>query len=247
MLYTSLSRAMMSCVVLAVVIGAGCSGTKVTTKSSNELPRYQIRSIALIPFTSIATPQLRDQGDSFLPTPVKSVTQSDMSLAVPLNVELPPKQTVAVPGYAAEKVTQLFWKRLRSREGIHVLSPGDSTKASSANGELAKVTPETAAASVAKRLKVDAALIGLVSVFQERTGSRLGANPPASVGFEVKAVAVDGQLLWVGNYYERQRPMTEDFMGFLKRWGVFVTAEELAQYGVDEVLKEFPFGAGGGK
>ena len=102
------------------------------------------------------------------------------------------------------------------------------------------------AAAVAKKLKQDAALIGQVLVYQERVGSRLGANPPASVGFEIKVVAADGQVLWVGNYYERQRPMTEDFMGFIHRWA-FVTADELAEYGVDEVLKEFPFGAGGEK
>jgi hypothetical protein len=170
-----------------------------------------------------------------------------MSMAVQSNVEPPPKQIAAVPGYAAEKVTQLFWKRLQSREGVHVLPPGDAAKAAPITAEPAKATPETAAAAVAKRLKADAALIGQVLVFQERVGSRLGASPPASVGFEVKAVAADGQVLWVGNYYERQRPMTEDFMGFLQRWGAFVTAEELAQYGVDEVLKEFPFGGGGEK
>ncbi|MEK9139668.1 MAG: hypothetical protein AAB308_01325, partial [Nitrospirota bacterium] len=82
--------------------------------------------------------------------------------------------------------------------------------------------------------------------YQERVGSRLGANPPATVGFETKVVAADGQVLWVGGYYERQRPMTEDLMGFLQRWA-FVTAAELAEYGVDEVLKNFPFGVGEGK
>ena len=228
-----------------VLVTAGCTGSKVTTISSDELSRYTIRSIALVPFTSIATPQVRDQGDPYFSIP-QSVRRSDIYLAIPSDVEPPLKQTVSVPGYAAEKVTQLFWKRLQSREGVQVLSLGDSTKALSANGELAKATPETAAAMVAKRLKADAVLIGLVSVFQERVGSRFGASPPASVGFEVKAVAADGQVLWVGNYYERQRPMTEDFIGFLQRWA-FVTAEELAQYGVDEVLKEFPFGVGAKK
>ena len=126
-----------------------------------------------------------------------------------------------------------------------MLPPEDSTRASSTDEQLAKAMPETVAATVAKRLNADAALIGLVSVFQERVGGRFGASPPASVGFEVRAVAADGQVLWVGNYYERQRPMTEDLLGFLQRWGMFVTAEDLARFGVDEVLKEFPFGAGG--
>lgn len=233
-----------TCVALATLIGAGCSGSKVTTKSSNELPRYKIRSIALVPFTSITTPQVRDQGDLFLSTP-QSVARSDMSMAVPSSAEFPARETAAVPAYAPEKVTHLFWKRLQVRIGLHILPPSDAATVSPVTGETAKSTPEMAAAVVAKRLKADAALIGQVLVFQERVGSRLGANPPASVGFEVKAVAADGQVLWVGNYYERQRPMTEDFMGFVQRWGAFVTAEELAQYGVDEVLKEFPFGAGG--
>jgi hypothetical protein len=97
---------------------------------------------------------------------------------------------------------------------------------------------------VAKQLKADAALMGYVSMYQERVGSRLGADPAASVGFDVKMVAADGRVLWIGQYYERQRPLTEDFVGFVKRYGVFVTAEELAEYGVEEVLKEFPFGTG---
>jgi hypothetical protein len=228
---------------LTALITVGCSGAKVTTKSSAELPRYRVRTLALVPFTSITTPQVRDQDPYFFKP--QSVRGSEMSYSIPSNVEPPPQQTVIVPGYAAEKVTQLFWKRLQTREGVEVFPPGDSTKALSLDENLARATPETAAATVAKRLKADAALIGLVSVFQERVGGRFGADPPASVGFEVRAVAVDGQVLWVGNYYERQRPMTEDFLGFLQRWGMFVTAEELARFGVDEMMKEFPFGAGG--
>lgn len=55
-------------------------------------------------------------------------------------------------------------------------------------------------------------------------------------------LSADGQVLWEGNYYERQRPMTEDVMGFIQRHGVFVTADELAAYGVEHLLLEFPFG-----
>ncbi len=235
---------MVSAATLAAVV-TGCSGSKVATKSSNELSRYRIQSIALIPFTSIATPQAHDQDDLFLPTP-DSIRRSDISMGVPPEGQLLRTKTMMVPGYAAEKVTELFWGRLRDRKGLLVLAPGDAVRVSSADGEPAKMGMEKAAAEVAKRLKADAALIGLVSVYQERVGSRLGANPAATVGFEAKVVAADGQVLWVGGYYERQRPMTEDLMGFLQRWA-FVTAEELAEYGVDEVLSDFPFGTREGK
>ncbi len=244
-------QAIPSRVILAIgavalaTITTGCSGSKVTTKSSDELVRYKIRSIALMPFTSIATPQARDQGDLFLPTP-DSLRRSDISLGIPRDIQPPPKQTMVVPGYAAEKVTELFWGRLQDRKGVQVLSPGDAIRGASADGDLAQIGPEKAAAAVAKRLKADAALFGLVSVYQERVGSRLGADPPATVGFEAKVVAADGQVLWVGEYYERQRPMNEDLLGFLQRWA-FVTAAELAEYGVEEVLKDFPFGAREGK
>jgi hypothetical protein len=239
----SMARAIWAIVlggVLLVIVG--CSGEKVTTKSSSDISRYQIRTMVLLPFSSIATPQARDQGDLYLSTP-QSVRRSDVSVSVPSNVEPPLRQTVSVPDYAAEKVTQLFWNRLKMRTGVTVSSSRDSARASGGM-ETTKMTSEMAGAALAKRLNADAALIGQVLVFQERVGSRLGASPPAAVGFEIKAVAADGQVLWVGNYYERQRPMTEDLMGFIGRWA-FVTAEELARYGVDEIMKEFPFGGAG--
>jgi hypothetical protein len=225
-----------------LMVGVACSGSKVTTQTSSELSRYQIRTIALMPFTSLATPQVREGADMYLSTP-QSVKRSDISLGVPPSVEPQLQQTATVPAHAAEKVTQLFWARLKDRPGVVVLSPTEAAKAAGQpTEETEKATPERQAANLAVKLKVDAALMGRVLVYQERSGGRLGANPPATVGFEVKAVATDGQVLWVGNYYERQKPMTQDFLGFVQHGGVFVTAEELAQYGADQILKTFPFG-----
>ena len=36
--------------------------------------------------------------------------------------------------------------------------------------------------------------------------------------------------------------MTEDFVGFIQRYGMFVTAEELAAYGATELAEAFPIG-----
>jgi hypothetical protein len=225
-----------------LMVGVACSGSKVTTQTSSELSRYQIRTIALMPFTTLTTPQVREAADTYLSTP-QSVKRSDISLGVPPSAEPQLQQTATVPAHAAEKVTQLFWARLKDRPGVVVLSPKEAAKAALQPAEATeKATPERQAANLAAKLKADAALIGQVLVYQERSGGRLGANPPATVGFEVKAVAPDGQVLWLGNYYERQKPMTEDFLGFVQHGGVFVTAEELAQYGADQILKTFPFG-----
>ncbi|WP_455389622.1 hypothetical protein, partial [Petrachloros mirabilis] len=106
----------------ALVAAVGCTGAKVTTKSSRDISQYQIRTIAMLPFSSMATPQVYDQSDAFVSAP-QSVRRSDISIEVPSSVESPPRQTATVPSYAAEKVTQLFWTRLKMREGLTVSSP----------------------------------------------------------------------------------------------------------------------------
>ena len=234
----------MALVGLAMLVVAGCSGSKVTTKASVELPRYQIRTIALVPFTTLATPQVRDVVDQTLSAPA-GARRSDMAMAVSPNTEQLLRQTVTVPPGAGDIVTQLLWSRLKTRHGVTVLSPSEAAKALASQSTPQPSAGQSAAVAVVKQLKADASLIGQVLVYQERVGGRFGASPPATVGFEAKVVAADGQVLWEGNYYEKQRPLTEDLMGFIQRHGVFVTAEELAAYGVEHMLLEFPFGTVG--
>jgi hypothetical protein len=226
--------------VLVLAI-ASCSGAKVTTKSSAELPRYQIRILALVPFTTLATPQVRDVVDQTFSVPPE-VSRSDMAIPVLPNIPQSLRQTVTVPIGAGDIVTQLLWSRLKARQGITVLLPGEAAIALASQAPSQHSDGQSAAMVVAKRLKADASLIGQVLVYQERVGGRFGASPAAAVGFEAKLIAADGQVLWEGNYYEKQRPMNEDVMGFIQRRGMFVTAEELAAYGVEHMLKEFPFG-----
>lgn len=237
---------MLTILVLVIV---GCSGTKVTTKSSVELPRYQIRTIALVPFTTLETPQVReviDQPPFSVPVEARrsdiAISAPAIGISVPANTEQLHRETVTVPTSAGDIVTQLLWSHLKTREGVTVLMPSEAAKALASRPTPQLLTGQSAAVTVAKQLKVDASLVGQVLVYQERVGGRFGASPPATVGFEAKLVAADGQVLWVGNYYERQRPMIEDVMGFIQRGGVFVTAEELAAYGVEHLLLKFPFG-----
>jgi hypothetical protein len=227
---------------LAVLAVGGCSGPKVTTKASAELPRYQIRTIALVPFTTLTTPQVRNVVDQTLPAPPGFFRRSDMAMVVPPDTEQALRQTVTVPADAGEIVTQLLWSRLRTRQGVTVLAPSEAVKALVSPASSQPSAGQSPAVTVAQQPRADASLIGQVLVYHERVGGRFGASPPATVGFEAKVVAADGQVLWEGNYYEKQRPMTEDLMGFIQRHGVFVTAEELATYGVEQMLLEFPFG-----
>ncbi len=227
--------------LLAMVFIVGCSGTKVTTKASAQAGKYSVHKIALIPFETLATPQAVETSGPSFPVP-SGARRSDMAVGVPPTTDRVARRTHLVPPVAGEKITDLMWAKLKAKPGLQLLSPKEAVGAArDLSGGAASAEPAPAH-KIAQRLGADAALSGKVLVYQERVGSRLGADPPAAVGFEVKLVAPDGMVLWEGNYYEKQRPMTEDFVGFVQRYGVFVTAEELAAYGAAELAEAFPFG-----
>ncbi len=231
-------------ILLAAIIltGEGCVPAKVTVFSSPGIERYDVKTVVVVPFESVQTPQLIEAPRRELPLP-QGARRSEIEFAAPpLGLRLD-RPAVTIPSYAAEKVTEIVYKKLLHREGLHVLPPDAAAQApvapSSGEGSL---TSEQRAQRIAAHLSADAAVLGRVSVYRERVGSRIGADPPAVVGFEVKLVAVDGKTLWVGRYYERQRPMNEDLVGFLQRRGVFVRAEELADFGAEQLIRQFPFG-----
>ncbi len=232
--------------LLTVLLMTACSGTKITSKASAQAGKYQVQKIALIPFETMATPQAVDAGGPSFHVP-SGLRRSDVAPTFPPTTDQFVRRTHHVPSHAGEKITDLMWAKLKAKPGLQLLSPREAIGAArdlSGGAASAEATP---AHKIAQRLGADAALSGKVLVYQERVGSRLGADPPAAVGFEVKLVAPDGMVLWEGNYYEKQRPMTEDVVGFLQRYGVFVTAEELAAYGAAELAEVFPFGDAAGE
>ncbi len=225
----------------AIMLLAGCGPLKVSVTTSPDLDKYRVRTLAVMPFDAVETPQVADRQDTAVQGPV-GVIRSDISLGTPPQVERTGQPTAKVPAAAAATITGLVHGHLSRSKGLTVLSLSSSERewptVKNARGGM---SVEKAAGQAARRLSADAVLIGRVLVYQERVGSKWGATP-AVVGFEMRVIAADGETLWIGNYYEQQRPMGEDFAGFLERGGVFVTADELAQYGVDHVLAQFPFG-----
>lgn len=98
--------------------------------------------------------------------------------------------------------------------------------------------------SVGEKTGGDAILTGVVTRFEEREGGPVGIKKPASVGFEARLIsAKDGTILWAGKYAETQKSLTEDLSMvfiFIQRGGKWLTAEQLARYGVSEMLKTLP-------
>jgi len=95
-----------------------------------------------------------------------------------------------------------------------------------------------------KELNVDFIIVGFLFRFEERIGSPIGAERPASVGFDFHLFRLrDGMEVWKGRFDETQRPLSENLFkigSFFRRKASWLTAEELASVGMDEMLKRLP-------
>ena len=95
-----------------------------------------------------------------------------------------------------------------------------------------------------KGLRADAVISGTIYRFKQRIGTSLSVDRPASVALGVHLVRVaDGRLIWVGQFDETQHSLSEDLFRlatFVKRGGGWLTAEELATFGLHEIMATFP-------
>ena len=228
--------------VLAAAALSACAFTpKVTTQTFPEIDRYKVKTVVVLPFEAIKTPQVAETV-VVEPAAPAGIKRSDIEVVVPSGQRLD-RPTEGIPEHAPERITRIVYGKLSVLEGLTVFSPDDAAAAiKGLAGQGEPVKPSVRAGQVAAKMAVDAALIGRVLVYQERKGSKLGGET-AAVGFEVRLVSADGTPLWAGNYYEKQKPFTEDAKGFAERGGVFVTADELAEYGATHLVEKFPFGA----
>jgi hypothetical protein len=137
-------------------------------------------------------------------------------------------------------MTDLFYKNLRKKFSVSLIPP-DKVKIAVNEFTLPPLNKDpsyTIARKIGEVLEANTILLGSVSQYQDRVGNAVGISQPASVGFETRLVSVrDGSTLWVGHFFETQRPMTSDLQGFLqrRRW---LTAKELAEDGIKQVLAQ---------
>lgn len=97
---------------------------------------------------------------------------------------------------------------------------------------------------IAKIFKADAVLMGYVTKYSEREGKEYGSMKPASVSFSLFLYAGnDGSLLWNGSYRETQQALLDNLFNinlYVRRGFRWLSADELAKWGLKEILKNFP-------
>lgn len=108
-----------------------------------------------------------------------------------------------------------------------------------------KETPLEMALKLGKELEADFMALGTVWKYREGVGGARASDRPAAVAFAVFLVEVKtGKTLWRASFSEAQKSLSENVLearGFFKKGGRWLSASELAKYGVQEVFKSFPY------
>jgi hypothetical protein len=148
------------------------------------------------------------------------------------------------PG-AAEYMTRQVMAHLKASSDFTLWGPG------TASGVRARILSEDLTIShkslliqMGREIGADAVVGGIVYRFQQRVGTGLSVESPASVGFGLHVIRCsDGQVLWSNHFDETQQNLSENLLkigSFVKRGGTWLTVEQLAAYGMQEVMQSFP-------
>jgi hypothetical protein len=107
-------------------------------------------------------------------------------------------------------------------------------------------SPRSLAVRLGRELKADHIIAGTVWRYRERSGTARASAGPASVAFVVYIINVtDGKRLWKGSHFETQKPLSQSIFEartFFKRGARWLSVDELARYGVAEIVEQFPYG-----
>jgi hypothetical protein len=106
------------------------------------------------------------------------------------------------------------------------------------------VAAKKALAGEGRENDADVVLVGFVYRFRERIGKGYGVESPASVAFGMHLIRVaDSRLIWSAHFDETQKSLGDNLFQlgtFISRGGRWVTAEELATSGLEEIFEKFP-------
>jgi hypothetical protein len=95
-----------------------------------------------------------------------------------------------------------------------------------------------------RRLQADGVLSGVIYRFRQRIGTAFSVDKPASVAFGIHFIRVaDNRFVWGGHFDETQHSLSENLFKlrtFVKRGGGWLTAEQLATFGLHETMGTLP-------
>jgi len=213
--------------VLSLSLIAACSyrgGASVTLHREGQTA---FRKIAVLPFQSFVP----EQGS---PANVACPICGTVFRTEPLSADVHPEKIVE----------QIFLKKLEQKK-IELLA-GEKVAGiyQRVHVDSLKKPPLSLIREVGDALGAEGVIAGYVFRFRERKGVAYSVERPASVGFEIHLIrSSDAVIVWKGSYDRTQSTLMEDLLqiaSFYREGGRWVTAEELTEEGVEEIIKSFP-------
>jgi hypothetical protein len=219
----NLNRQIIFCLILALIITAGCSHVQVERQAVSASATV-IKRIALIGFKT-------------------AVYQSDESddASVSMSYNMSPQDPVLIK--KSLYLTPSLFEVMTEYKGYELIGPeitGGVFSKIAASGQ--GISNVEIAGRTARELQADAAIIGYLYRWKEREGSDYAVNSPASVFYNLYLVSPDnGSVLWKGQFNKTQRSLSEnllDIRTFFKGKGKWMTADDLAVMGMKDLIDD---------
>ena len=138
---------------------------------------------------------------------------------------------------AIEKITNNLVSNLKSQRKYDILT-------SSIVGEEQTFSERKLIIKKGREYNADAVIVGYVYRYIERVGKWYSVKSPASVAFGIHLLSVkNSRILWSAHFDETQHSLSENLFNlktFIKRKASWITADEMATSGLEEILKTFP-------
>ena len=225
---TTRSYNIMRCIIYGIMVcflGAGC---KSVVKPVPMVPAsVPMASVLVLPFKNMA-----------------AVYGSNVNIRCPLDGKVYMTGTVADAAQSTltDHLTMLIGKRCACR----MIPPSNALGVvSTLTHPSQTVLPEKKMlVETGRILGVDAVITGHIYRFEERLGGNYSVAYPAAVTFDLHLIQVSsGRLLWSGKFEETQKSLDQNLLNlkrFVKRKGQWVTAGQMAETGLEELVEKAP-------
>jgi len=148
---------------------------------------------------------------------------------------------------AVIQMNQILFAKLMQGKQWTLVSPGQAKGVLAsiiAGDKKMEITPLEMLQSVGKTFEADAVLTGRIYRWQKRVGSDFAAERPASVSFDLVLVRPsNGAIFWRSHFDKTQQSLFAnlfDFDTYVKSAGKWLTAESLADIGLEKLILEMP-------
>jgi hypothetical protein len=152
-----------------------------------------------------------------------------------------------VSAEVVSKMTAKLFAGVQELGGWELISPGKARGAySSLISSDTKRNEFEMFQQIGQAFSADAVLIGYMYRWRERVGGEHAVERPASVAFDLRLIRPeDGAILWRQKFDKTQQSLSQNLLEwdlFIRGRGRWMTAEKLAELGLEDMLNRLPIG-----